>query len=224
MWVWPQTTVRMSGLRPVSTSSHRARRKSTSTISSSPRGVAWQKNTAPRPSIVIVIDGARLDSSLRWLACSSPAAQEVINSGSAARSPFRCSRSSRSVLPRIQEMRSPRRRSRSRTSHGLGPAATSPSTTTRSAAETSCSARTASSAGSTPWMSDRTATRFGIGTHSRVIAMLIPTLMTRAAERSASTGIGAALPKHQRRAGQEPNQLLRPSCVTSCRSFLVVDI
>ena len=47
--------------------------------------------------------------------------------------------------------------SRSSTSDGCGPAAMSPVSTIRSAARTDGSASTASSAGSTPWMSDGTA-------------------------------------------------------------------
>ncbi len=66
------------------------------------------------------------------------------------------------ALPRTQTTLSPRPSSRSSTCVGCGPAAMSPVSTIRSARCRSGSASTASSAGMTPWMSDRTATELTI--------------------------------------------------------------
>ena len=64
MWVWPQATV--GAVTSASTSAQRSGGLSTSTISSSRRGEAWQNSTGPRPSTSRVTVSGRPSSRSRW--------------------------------------------------------------------------------------------------------------------------------------------------------------
>jgi hypothetical protein len=154
MCVCPQTTVRTSSDRPVNTSVQRLIGLSTSTISSSSRGVAWQNSVEPMVTLVGSVARNSTCSALSW-----SAAQRLISYGVSRTSWRAIATISRSPLPRTQTARSPNPCRRSSVSTGCGPPARSPASTTTSALRTSGSARTASSAGSTPWMSASTAMR-----------------------------------------------------------------
>src|SRR4051794_29760992 len=144
--VWPQTTT--SAPAPVSGAAQRSSGLSRVKISSSLRGVAWQKSVRPTVS---VSGSERRNSTSSGESC---ARTNSISSGGA--SPGSCWTSSRSALPRMNRTSPSSERSRPIVSAGHGPRAKSPPTTMTSA---STSASTASSAGRFPWMSYSAATR-----------------------------------------------------------------
>src|SRR3954451_23235262 len=158
MCVWPTTTTCSS--TPARARDHTGSGLSTSTNSSSRRGVAWQNSTGPSPSTSRLTVSGSPTRSARCRGCSNDAAARADSPfGPGAASPSYAATISRSQLPCTQTARSPSDASRSSDSPGIGPSAMSPSSTTRSAAATSGSASTASRAGRLPWMSARTATR-----------------------------------------------------------------
>src|SRR4051794_3750816 len=170
MCVGPSTAVRPS--TPWRPSRHTASGLSTSTISSSRRGVAWQNSVGPSPSTSRVTVSGSPSSSSRWRRCTSAAASRAEAAfGPSSGTPSYADTSSRSQLPCTQTARSPSDESRSRVSAGSGPSAMSPSSTMRSTPAASTSVSTASSAGRLAWTSASTATLM------RVILPVTVTLM-----------------------------------------------
>lgn len=126
MWVCPQTTVDTDSFNVEKASAHRSSRLSTSTTSSSSRGVAWQNRVVPSPSISIVIDSGRESRRSIWSARSWPAAHGATGSGIDVCPPRASVTSSRWAFPRTHTARSPKATNASSVSTGCGPAAMSP--------------------------------------------------------------------------------------------------
>ena len=125
-------------------------------ISTSLRGVAWQKRTSPSPSIVSrsVAGHDEMRSTSAGRSCFAVQAMRWRKeSGSKLPVPRRCASTSRSPLPMMQSVGTPARARASSASRGNGPGSTSPPTTMRSTRARRTSSSTASSAGALPWMS-----------------------------------------------------------------------
>ncbi len=117
---------RPSAFSPSKTSAQRSKPRSTRTISSSRRGLAWQKCTPPRPATGRDSESGSARQPVEMAVAQLRGGPGADRSGIRRRLPRRTSTSSRSALPRIQAARSPRASSRSSTAQGCGPAAASP--------------------------------------------------------------------------------------------------